>query len=63
MMYEQFCPECEQVHDAGMFSRGGMCDYCYSMKGLDHVSEYGEVTVFGEIFGAANLDIDFGRGK
>ena len=64
MKYEQFCTECNQVYDAGMFLHGrGICDYCWSMMGLDHVSEYGEVRVFGEILGAGSLDIDFGRRK
>lgn len=62
-MYEQFCPECNQVYDEGMFSHGGICDYCYSMQGLGHVTEYGEVRVFGGILGAGSLDVDFGRGK
>ena len=64
MKYEQFCIGCEQVYDEGMFSHGGrICDYCWSIMGLDHMSERGEVRVFGEILGAGSLDVDFGRSK
>lgn len=64
MRYEQLCLECNQIYDAGMFLHGrGICDYCWSIMGLDHLSERGEVRVFGEFIGAANLNVDFGRTK
>lgn len=64
MTYEQQCMECNQVYDAGMFLHGrGICDYCWAIMGMDHVFYQEEIRTFGEIPGAANLDIDFGRGK
>lgn len=62
-MYEQYCPECNQVYDEGMFRHGGICDYCWAIMGMDHVSFHEEIRVFGEFLGASNLDVDFGRGK
>lgn len=64
MRYEQFCPGCNQIHDAGMFLHGrGLCDYCWSIAGYDHVFYKEEVRVFGEVPGAGTLNIDFGRNR
>lgn len=59
-MYEKFCPECEKIYDAGMFMHErGICDYCYSIKGLDHVFDRYEGNSFGELPGAGTTNIKF----
>jgi hypothetical protein len=57
-VYEAFCPECEKVYDEWMVTKG-ICDYCYSIKGLDHVFERYEGNIFGEVAGAGNSNIKF----
>jgi hypothetical protein len=58
MKYEAFCSSCEQIYDIYLF-KGGICTFCYSLMGLDHVFRNEEIRVFGEFTGAVNTDINF----
>jgi hypothetical protein len=58
MKYEAVCPECNQLYDIYLF-KGGICTWCHSIMGLDHVFEYEEIRVFGEVAGAGRDNIKF----